>query len=398
MLQAARWFALASASSALFSIAVCQIFLALAMAALLFSEARLRVPPVWIPLVLFLAGTLISLAFSGHPSLANPQIRKFFVFAELVVVFSTVRDAITVRRLFYVWFGIAGLEAMRGIVQYSNKMQQALALGQNAYSYYVMERITGSMSHWMTFGGQQMFVFLVVGAYLLFAPEVRGKALWLALASGGLISVALLLGQTRTIWGATAVASLYLLWAKRPVLVLALPALLAVTVVASPGLVRTRVISIVKPQKQVDSNEHRRLCRLAGYEMIKAHPLLGVGPERVKAEFERYIPRDYPRPIPVGWYGHLHNIYIHYAAERGIPTMLALAAFLLMALWHFYSRLRALPPGRSNERFILQAGVAVVLATMAAGLFELNLGDSEVLTMFLVVVACGYTVRERAVA
>jgi hypothetical protein len=31
-----------------------------------------------------------------------------------------------------------------------------------------------------------------------------------------------------------------------------------------------------------------------------------------------------------------------------------------------------------------------LLATLVAGFYELNLGDSEVLTMFLVVVACGY--------
>ena len=37
---------------------------------------------------------------------------------------------------------------------------------------------------------------------------------------------------------------------------------------------------------------------------------------------------------------------------------------------------------------------AVVLATMVAGLFELNLGDSEVLTMFLVVAGCGYVATE----
>jgi hypothetical protein len=32
----------------------------------------------------------------------------------------------------------------------------------------------------------------------------------------------------------------------------------------------------------------------------------------------------------------------------------------------------------------------VILATLAEGFFEYNLGDSEVLTMFLVVVACAY--------
>jgi len=41
--------------------------------------------------------------------------------------------------------------------------------------------------------------------------------------------------------------------------------------------------------------------------------------------------------------------------------------------------------------------MAVVLATMVAGFFELNLGDSEVLTMFLVVVGCGYLALEKDV-
>jgi hypothetical protein len=34
---------------------------------------------------------------------------------------------------------------------------------------------------------------------------------------------------------------------------------------------------------------------------------------------------------------------------------------------------------------------------MAEGFFEYNLGDSEVLTMFLVVVACGYLALEKDV-
>jgi hypothetical protein len=35
---------------------------------------------------------------------------------------------------------------------------------------------------------------------------------------------------------------------------------------------------------------------------------------------------------------------------------------------------------------------------MAEGFFEYNLGDSEVLTMFLVVVACGYLALEKEIA
>ena len=58
--------------------------------------------------------------------------------------------------------------------------------------------------------------------------------------------------------------------------------------------------------------------------MIEAHPLLGLGPEGPRYHFDEYVPEDVPHPRPEGWYGHLHNIYLQYAAERGIPTMLML--------------------------------------------------------------------------
>ncbi len=70
--------------------------------------------------------------------------------------------------------------------------------------------------------------------------------------------------------------------------------------------------------------------------------------------------------------------------------MLALLWMLLKIGWDFARGLTMLPPGRSNRRFLLHGGIAVLLATMSAGFFEHNLGDTEVLTVFLVVVACGY--------
>ena len=40
----------------------------------------------------------------------------------------------------------------------------------------------------------------------------------------------------------------------------------------------------------------------------------------------------------------------------------------------------------------------MVLATLAEGIAEYNLGDSEVLAMFLVVVACAYLALETDIA
>jgi O-antigen ligase len=130
--------------------------------------------------------------------------------------------------------------------------------------------------------------------------------------------------------------------------------------------------------------------------MIKAHPWFGLGPEQVRLQFDRYVPSDISRPLPQGWYGHLHNIYIHYAAERGVPTMLALVWMLVKMLFDFLRALRKLPPGPADERFLLHGGVAVVLAILIGGAFELNLGDSEVLTLFLAAAACGYGARDAA--
>ena len=75
--------------------------------------------------------------------------------------------------------------------------------------------------------------------------------------------------------------------------------------------------------------------------------------------------------------------------------MLVLMWMLIQILVDFWRGLKTLPPGPGNRRFLLHGGIAAVLATMVEGCVELNLGDSEVLTMFLVVVACGYLALEK---
>lgn len=93
--------------------------------------------------------------------------------------------------------------------------------------------------------------------------------------------------------------------------------------------------------------------------MIKAHPWLGIGPEQVSQQFQNYLPATESRPHPGEYYGHLENDYIQYAAERGVPTMLALMWMIGWALRDFELALRRLPAGR-EERLILHAAVAAI--------------------------------------
>jgi putative inorganic carbon (hco3(-)) transporter len=397
MSRAAFWLAGGSAVAILFSIAANQILLGLALAALLLSDTRLRLPPLRLPLALFMGGTVVSLLLSGEPASGIPQIRKFFVFITLLVVYSTFRKVADVRRLVLCWAGAAAVVSARGLVQFVEKYREAQFAGQSFYESYVGQRITGFMSHWMTFGGQLMIVFLLLAAFLFFSPAARGKLLWFGLLCSTLVAASILLGFTRSIWVGAGGAVVYLVWCWRKLLLLALPVVLAAGIWLAPG-VRTRVVSMFEPRQEVDSNQHRIVCWRTGWRMIQAHPWFGVGPEQVKVQFDSFLPPDIARPLPTGWYGHLHNIYIQYAAERGVPTMLFLVWLLVKILIDFLRTVRRLPPGPGEAKFLLHGGIAVVLGIMLAGVFEMNLGDSEVLALFLSAVACAYVAWDTAAA
>jgi O-antigen ligase len=233
----------------------------------------------------------------------------------------------------------------------------------------------------------------MLASFLFFAPTAR-KRLWVWLLCASLITLAIVLGETRGIWIAVAAALLYLIWFWHRWLVALAPVVVLAAFFLSPPQIKERVTSIFKP-KGADSNQFRVVTWRTGLRMVERHPWFGLGPEGPKLHFDEYVPADIPRPLPSGWYGHLHNIYLHYAAERGIPTMLVLMWMLIQILVDFWRGVRTLPPGPSYQRFLLHGGIAAVLATMVEGFVELNLGDSEVLTMFLVVVACGYLALEK---
>jgi O-antigen ligase len=194
-------------------------------------------------------------------------------------------------------------------------------------------------------------------------------------------------------WGGAAAGAMYLLWLYKRWLVAAVPVLGAVLLVANPYKIGDRMISIVRPRADTDSNEFRAIMRRVGWGMIKAHPLLGVGPQQVGPQMEDYIPADVPRPRPPGYYEHLHNVYFHFAAERGLPALGALLWLFGRALYDFGRGVRRLATG-SETRWVLHGAIAVILAFMLGGYFEVNFGDSEVQAMFLAAIALGYAALE----
>jgi O-antigen ligase len=387
--RAAFLLTFACAVAPLFSIAASHTLMGVSFAVILLSRERLQLPPIGLPLALFLGGTILSLLVSGSIWAGRAQIRKFYVFLILVCVATTFRGLAQVRSLAMWWIAAGTCSALFGLVQFYRQWETLPPAISASYLSYISHRITGFMSHWMTFSGQLMMVLLLLIAFLMFSPD-RRKRLWPIVGAGTIIVLALVLALTRGVWIGTAMGVVYLVYCWNRKWLLALPVLAVAGFVASPHAVQERVESAVRPHGEVDSNQHRIVTWRTGLEMIKAHPVFGLGPEQVGKQFNQYVPADIHRPLPEGWYGHLHNIYLQYAAERGIPTMLMMLWLLVKVLYDFWRALANAARAPSDASFVLHGSIAMLIGTMVTGLFEHNLGDSEFLQMFLTTIAIGY--------
>jgi putative inorganic carbon (hco3(-)) transporter len=384
----------AAAVTTLISIRVFEILMAVALVALIVARRQWKIPPIWLPLSLFLLGTLVSLFASGHIHEGLPQVRKFYVYLMLFLVTSAIRSIKEIRWVALGWLLAAALSSAWALKQFFDKYQAAAQVHRNFYTSYVDSRITGFMGHWMTLSGELMMTLLVIAAIVFFDKD-RSGVIWL-IAAVVPVTVALGLAWTRSMWLGTLCGSAYLIWFWKKWALAAVPVLIAALLIANPLDIRERAVSALSPHEgQTDSNSHRAELRRIGWEMIKAHPWLGVGPEQVSRQYQDYIRPDMPRPKASEYYGHLENDFLQYAAERGVPTLLALLWMIGWALFDFARTLRHLPSD-AEERWVLQAAIAVILAVIVSGWYSWNLNNSEVLAMFLAVMGCGYAAMWQA--
>jgi O-antigen ligase len=242
-------------------------------------------------------------------------------------------------------------------------------------------RPQGFLSHYMTYSGLLMLVITTAVARLLFAPS---KRTWSALVMPALV-VALAVTLGRSAWIGTVAAVAVLLMMRNWRLLGLLPVLVAVLFLISPQTVSNRARSIF------DVNDPTNRDRIAmldmGTQIIKDHPLVGVGPNMVPRVYDRYRPVYAVNAVNP----HLHNVPVQIAAERGLPALAIWLAFVA-ALVTGLLRLRARPEARVTAA----AALAVVTAMATAGLFEYNFGDSEFLMLFLVIVTLPFAAAQAA--
>lgn len=384
--------AIAAAGLIHVSIAASQTLLGVGILLLVIFRRKLEFPRIWVPLAALFLWTVLADVLSPDPLGGWAQIKKFYVFLFIPLLYAVfVREFPKVFYLVAAWAAAAVASGIWGLAQFVFKYENARHNGANFYVTYVGRRITGFESHWLTFGALQLSVLALLLAQWFFSSRRMPGWVYGAVA---ILAATILLSWDRSIWIAAVGAALYLVWFWRPKMTLAVPVIAGLALLVAPGGTRERLDSLVSPHGETDSNRFRVVAFRTGLEMVKAHPWFGLGPEEIRRNFDAYVPGDVRRPLPVGYYGHLHNDYVQYAAERGIPGLVLLLWFISMAIWDYSRAIVRAGRARSQQLFMLHAAIAVTIGVLIGGLAEYNLGDSEVLMMFVSVIAVGYAAAQ----
>jgi len=184
--------------------------------------------------------------------------------------------------------------------------------------------------------------FLVVPAVaaVVMATTSTGKRRWAYVGVATLLVSGMIASATRTALIAflASILVLALTQARRAALVLGVVLLLVGLAVASPATVIGRGVRDLA--EAAGARDYQRLFSerlvpfLAAAEMIRDHPLVGVGPGCFRYHFMDYrislatkYPAAWTRGFPMNW-GTVHNDHLQVAAEAGIFGYLLLLASL----------------------------------------------------------------------
>ena len=327
---------------------------------------------ILLPLSLYAGCFVLSAVFSYDPATSLQELSTLYAVLTLPLALLLVRGERQVRVAIVSLVGISAVLALYGLTQF-------------AFTDYgpLHQRIPGPFSHYMTFSGVLLLGLALIAGRLSSAGGWRSGVNWVGLA---LVGGALALTLTRSAWvGAFALAVAAMALQRRRVflgfaaaLVLAAASLAAVAPTLWPTYWQ-RATSMI--ELRYPSN-YDRLCMLwAGGQMIADRPFTGIGPAMVREWYPAY---RHPTSVRAR-VKHLHNTFVHMAASRGIPSLLAYLWLMAAAAAMAFEGYRR-EGGRAGPRADLYLGVLfALLALNVAGLFEANWRDTEIQrwTLFL---------------
>jgi O-antigen ligase len=331
---------------------------------------RVEVPAMFWWLAAYGAVTIFSALNSVNPTASLVDCKQLVLFLIVPVVYRFAHGS-RAHTFATVIISVGAVSAIVGIVQFGILHYDNLG-----------RRPQGTLTHYMTYSGVLMLVICAAAARLVYRRDgthlFGGSRTWTALVMPALV-VALVLTFTRSAWVGTAAGLGVLLVLKDRRLLAALPLTVALVILLAPASVTARMYSMFDVNDP--SNRDRVAMLQSGVEIVRDHPITGVGPDMVKSVYSEYRQPWAVNPLNV----HLHNVPVQIAAERGLPALLVWIGFIVFLVRDLVRRLTT-----SRHPSLAAGALAAVAAMIAAGLFEYNFGDSEFLMLFLVLITLPY--------
>jgi hypothetical protein len=427
---------LLAALAATIPVSVFAAEIALALGVLVFAarllrrEARLEPTPLDPPLLAFAVWTLLAASFAANPRAAHEDTKELVLFAVFYLAANVLSRAPDRDRV------LAAL-LMGGIALGASMVADHLVLGHDTLA----RRPSGFLGHWMSSSGVVMGVLVAAAARLALGParRPRPRDAWLAVAllagvgvvalldragagvlptrlfvaalAAGAIALALsgraavraagdllpwvavpvtawalVISQTRNAWVGAVVGLAVVAVMRAPRLLWALAATVAVLLLVRPTAITSRLT--ITDQSSID----RYYQWQAGVDMIMDKPVFGQGPGMILTAYPGYRWPEAPNPDTP----HLHNNALQIAATRGLPGLAFFTWWMVVALATALAEARR-ARAESPAGWPAVAALGGLVAILMAGMFEYNLGDSEVLMLALLLTSLPFARRrERA--
>jgi O-antigen ligase len=349
------------------SIAFCQVSLFVAWLAFLSKCVLTGKWPGFrtkadIGILVFIAASIASAAFSSDPGQAFSSFKKFYLLSGAYLTAFTVADLKRSRELVWLFCGMSLLTALAGLWQ---------------VRYTWDHRLLGVQGMAMTSGGIYMMAFLMAVSAFMVRGETKKVRVFSGIM-GGLLFCSLLLTRTVTSW-AGGLAGLFVLLAaaRRKWAYAGLALVLVLGVFSAQGPLKKQFQEI-KERKESTWGARLTIWRI-GWEIFREHPLLGTGQIDLGKIYQtKRTPEDISAYGPQRCYGHLHNNFLQILATMGLAGLSAFCFMLYRIILLLYSAYN-----NSGGRFKPYAAglLAVFAGFLVNGLGEWNYSDSEVITI-----------------
>jgi O-antigen ligase len=356
------------------SIAVSESFLSLALGVRILrfirGQVRVQLPMCFWFWLVWAGSAFVVWTQSPEPGLGWSEIRHMLLVAAVFFVLPALHG--TSDRL-RVWKGILVTSAVSSLFLIGEFVWRAfyyhreIAAGGDVGFYL---RSGGLLHHWMVYGTVEILVVAGLLSFWTVYREERQRW-WPVFA---ITVAAIVLSLTRMMWlTCLLMLVINMIW-RRSRWLWALPLLPFAIYVLAPTAVRLRAAKSIDPAYY--SNSERLQMLRVGWQMVRDHPLTGVGPGRIDKLYTSYLASQDPIPA---YHGHLHNNVAQIAAQFGIPV--TLTAFLFVAVL-FRDLLKARKTASTrDDQFLVQTAILALTGFVFAGLFEYTYGHSLALIL-----------------